>query len=186
MSSRKILRRSRGGGGLIRTAPREVGDADHFFGELAMFKARRAVLVCAVAVLAGCFAHAAQQAADPDRAQPAAGAAAPNRPADAVADAQTPRPPQGNRPEQQKTAHDRSDVFKGDAAPHSSTALPQQPDEGKLKGFDFSRDPLGAKKPMQTFEETMAQDVADKPKVMAAQRKLLESRYDLNPKLDPQ
>jgi cytochrome c peroxidase len=32
----------------------------------------------------------------------------------------------------------------------------------------------------------MAQDAADKPKVMAAQRALLESRYDLQPKLDPQ
>src|SRR5688500_12655023 len=123
-----------------------------------MFTARRAGFICAVALLAGCLARAAQP--DPDRAQPAGGGAAPagQRPADAVADAQTPRAVPANRPEQQKTAHDRSDVFKGDAAPHSSTALPQQPDEGKLKGFDFSRDPLGAKKPMQTFEETMAQD----------------------------
>src|SRR5688572_19060966 len=103
-----------------------------------MFTARRAALVCALALLAGCLARAAQP--DPDRAQPA-GAAAGQRPADAVADAQTPRPAQGNRPEQQKTAHDRSDIFKGDAAPQSSTALQQQPDEGKLKGFDFSRDP---------------------------------------------
>ena len=39
---------------------------------------------------------------------------------------------------------------------------------------------------MQTFEEIVKQDIADKPKVMAAQRKLLESRYDLTPKLDPE
>ena len=32
----------------------------------------------------------------------------------------------------------------------------------------------------------MKQDVADKPKVMAAQRKLLESRYNLTPQLDPE
>ena len=32
----------------------------------------------------------------------------------------------------------------------------------------------------------MKADVAAKPKVMAAQRKLLESRYDLTPKLDPE
>ena len=112
-------------------------------------------------------------------------AAPPSQP-DAIADAQTPRPAPATRPEQQKTEHDRSGFFAADAAPHSSDALKQQPDEGKMKGFDFSRDALGAKKPMQTFEETMKQDVADKPKVMAAQRKLLEERYNLEPKLDPE
>jgi cytochrome c peroxidase len=55
-----------------------------------------------------------------------------------------------------------------------------------VKGFDFSRDPLNARKPMQAFDESMKQDVADKPKVMAAQRKLLEERYNLEPKLDPE
>lgn len=39
---------------------------------------------------------------------------------------------------------------------------------------------------MQTFAQTMAQDVADKPKVMETQRKLLESRYDLTPHIDRQ
>ena len=39
---------------------------------------------------------------------------------------------------------------------------------------------------MQTFEEIMKRRVAAKPKVMAAQRKLLEGRYDLEPKLDPE
>jgi cytochrome c peroxidase len=108
----------------------------------------------------------------------------PNPPHDAVADAQTPRQVPATRPEQQQTDHDKSDAFKPDNAPLSSAALKDQPDEGKVKGFDFSRDPLNAKKPMQTFEETMKQDVADKPTVMAAQRKLLESRYSLEPKLD--
>ncbi len=105
---------------------------------------------------------------------------------DAIAEAQTPRPAPTTRPEQQNTQHDRSGVFAADAAPHSSDALKQQPDEGKMKGFDFGRDALGAKKPMQTFEETMKQDIADKPKVMAAHRKLLEERYVLEAKLDPE
>jgi cytochrome c peroxidase len=107
-------------------------------------------------------------------------------PLDAVAEAQTARAVPTTRPEQQKNEHDQSKVFAGPAAPHSSEALKQQPDEGEQKGFDFGRDALGSKKPMQTFEETMKQDVADKPKVIAAQRQLLESRYNLEPKLDPE
>ncbi|HEY2588774.1 MAG TPA: hypothetical protein VGI81_23735 [Tepidisphaeraceae bacterium] len=107
-------------------------------------------------------------------------------PHDAVADAQTPQQVPTTRPEQQKSEHDRSDVFTASNAPPSSTAFKDQPDQGMVKGFDFYRDPLGAKHPMQTFEETMQQDVADKPKVMAQQQKLLESRYDLTPHLDPQ
>jgi cytochrome c peroxidase len=38
---------------------------------------------------------------------------------------------------------------------------------------------------MQTFEETMKADIDAKPGVMANQRKLLESRYELTPRLDP-
>lgn len=38
---------------------------------------------------------------------------------------------------------------------------------------------------MQSAEEIMKQDIADKPKVTATQRRLLEARYDLTPKLDP-
>jgi cytochrome c peroxidase len=37
---------------------------------------------------------------------------------------------------------------------------------------------------MQTFEETMKADVADRPKVTRTQRDLLLRRYDLNPRLD--
>ena len=54
-----------------------------------------------------------------------------------------------------------------------------------MPGFDFYRDPLGAMKPGMTFEEVYKAGVAAKPKVMATQRKLLESRYNLEPKLDP-
>jgi cytochrome c peroxidase len=54
-----------------------------------------------------------------------------------------------------------------------------------MLGFDFYRDPLGAMKPGMTFEDFYKAGVANKPKVMATQRKLLESRYNLEPKLDP-
>jgi cytochrome c peroxidase len=80
---------------------------------------------------------------------------------------------------------DRSDRFAPAQAEPSSSVLETQPDKGQATGFDFYRDPLNAARPMQTFEETMKADVADKAKVMAAQRKLLESRYVLTPRLDP-
>ena len=54
-----------------------------------------------------------------------------------------------------------------------------------MTGFDFYRDPLGAMKPGMTFEEVYKAAVADKPKVLARQKKLLESRYNLEPRLDP-
>ena len=71
----------------------------------------------------------------------------PSRPADAVQDAQTPRPVPETRPEQRKTDHGRSAVFSPGTPGPSSSALPAQPDEGQVTGFDFSRDPFGAKKP---------------------------------------
>ncbi|WP_239027562.1 hypothetical protein [Geomonas diazotrophica] len=38
---------------------------------------------------------------------------------------------------------------------------------------------------MTTFQEVRQKDVAEKPKVMETQRRLLESRYDLRPRLSP-
>lgn len=106
-------------------------------------------------------------------------------PPDAVAEALTSQPPVGDRPEQKKQPQDQGDKFDAGNAPGSSSAFDQQPDQGKIKGFDFYRDPLNAKTPGQTPDEIMKQDVADKPKVMEAQKKLLESRYNLQPKFDP-
>jgi cytochrome c peroxidase len=103
-----------------------------------------------------------------------------NAPFDAVAQAQAPA---AGTPTQ--NAHDRSGVFDQTKAPPSSGAFTDQPEKGEAPGFDFYKDPLNAKKPGQTFDETMKADVADKPKVMDTQRKLLERRYDLQPKLDP-
>jgi cytochrome c peroxidase len=102
---------------------------------------------------------------------------------EAVQEAQTPRDVPITRPEQKKSAHDQSDIFKAQKAQPSSTAFQQQPDEGKVLGFEFYRDPLNAKRPMMTFEEGMKEDIAEKPKVMEMHRTLLERRYDLKPNL---
>jgi cytochrome c peroxidase len=54
-----------------------------------------------------------------------------------------------------------------------------------MKGFDFRRDPLNAKRPMQPAGEIMKADIEDRPRVMAAHRRLLESRYVLTPRTEP-
>ena len=107
-------------------------------------------------------------------------------PRDAVAEAQTPAAVPETRPEQKKTDHDRSDSFAASKAQPASTAFDNQPEKGQILGFDFYRDPLNAKQPMETFEDIMKADVAARPQVMETQRQLLERRYDLTPKLDPQ
>ncbi len=146
----------------------------------------RAAVALPFAAILGAFAVWAcaqdsnRKPIDPNTGKPSAA------PFDAVADAQTPQPAKGDRVEQKVTDADKPQKTAPDNAPSSSTALPTQPDEGKMKGFDFSRDALGSKKPMQTFEETKAKDIEDKPKVMQAQRKLLEARYNLTPKFDPE
>ncbi|MFT3781963.1 MAG: cytochrome B6 [Nibricoccus sp.] len=118
--------------------------------------------------------------------QAAEPAAAPRPLPDAVEDAQSPRPMPGSRPEQKKNAHDQSGVFDPSKAPPSSPAFQNQPDEGKMTGFDFSRDPLNAKVPNESPEAMMKAEMGDKAGVMAKQRQLLESRYNLTPRLDPE
>jgi cytochrome c peroxidase len=112
-------------------------------------------------------------------------AAPAQRSPDAIADAQTPKEVPAERPEQKKTAHDLSDLFVPSKAGASSEALVNQADQGRYLGFDAYFDPLGSMKPGTTFAELYRAGVAAKPKVMATQRKLLESRYHLEPKLDP-
>ena len=68
-------------------------------------------------------------------------------PRDAVAEAQTPREVAVTRPEQDKTEHDRSTMFRASHALPSSPAFTQQPAEGQVRGFDFYRDPLNAEAP---------------------------------------
>ncbi len=107
-------------------------------------------------------------------------------PQDAVEEAQTPRQVPPDRPEQKKSQHDRSDAFKAPKARPITAALDDQPRGGDITGFDFYRDPLNSDKPMTTAAEVMKQDVAEKPNVMDKQRKLLEERYNLEPKFDPE
>jgi cytochrome c peroxidase len=109
-----------------------------------------------------------------------------NAPSDAIAEAQTPKEVPMERPEQKKTAHDLSDIFAQSKTLPSSEGLVNQTDQGQMLGFDFYRDPLGVMKPGTTFEDVYKAGVAGKPKVMATQQKLLESRYNLKPKLDPE
>ncbi len=109
----------------------------------------------------------------------------PKPPFDAVTDAQTPRTVPIERPEQKKTEHDRSDLFDVRKAKPSSPAFEGQPKAGKISGFDFYRDPLNADQPFQRAEDIMAKEIANKPQIMDRQRKLLEKRYNLTPKLDP-
>jgi cytochrome c peroxidase len=110
------------------------------------------------------------------------GTAPPRPPGDAVQQAQSAQAVPSTRPEQQKTPHDQLDL--GKTAPAAS-ATESQPDQGQGLGFDFARDPFNAKRPMQPAEEIMQADIAEKPAVTAAQRRLLESRYDLTARLDP-
>jgi cytochrome c peroxidase len=97
---------------------------------------------------------------------------------DAVAQAQA--PPIGVP----KAPEPGAERFAPPNAPASSSALDAQPEKGQATGFDFARDSFNAKRPMQTFDEIMKADVADKAKVMDTQRKLLETRFNLTPKLD--
>jgi hypothetical protein len=107
------------------------------------------------------------------------------QPTDAIAQAQTPKDAAVERPEQKKTAHDLSDVFNPSDAVPSSEALTNQTDHGQMNGFDFYRDPLGATRPGMTFEDFYRAGVTNKAAVGATQRRLLESRYNLEPRLDP-
>lgn len=128
-------------------------------------------------VLGVVFIYSESQSQSPPKAQKA--------PFDAVLDAQTSREAPIKRPEQQKNVHDRTLEEKLATAQTepASSAFTNQPEKGKITGFDFYRDPLNAKKPMMTFEEVYKADVAEKKEVMDKQRRLLEARYNLTPKL---
>lgn len=55
-----------------------------------------------------------------------------------------------------------------------------------MKGFDFARDPLNADEPRQSPAEIQKKETAARPQVNEAQKLLLESRYNLTPRLDPE
>ncbi len=108
------------------------------------------------------------------------------QPTDAVEVAQKPSSADMSRPEQQKTEHDRSAIFSMADAQPSSSVFHSQPKGGRVSGFDFYRDPLNSDQPFMKFEDIMKQESANKAAVMKAQQALLESRYNLVPKLDPE
>jgi cytochrome c peroxidase len=127
------------------------------------------------ACLCGWFAPALAQDAPPKQARP-----------DAVEAAQMPETVPIERVEQKKTPHDRSDVFNANRANPSSPVFGNQPKQGKISGFDFYRDPLNADKPFQEPTAIMKKEMENKAAVMAAQKELLERRYNLKPKFDPE
>lgn len=106
-------------------------------------------------------------------------------PRDPAAEAVKTQPVPAARPEQKATEHDTSDRFDWKKPAPISPALKDQPNGGRITGFEFSRDPLGADKPFVTLAEVMKKESEAKPKVTEAQRKLLETRYNLEPKFDP-
>jgi cytochrome c peroxidase len=105
-------------------------------------------------------------------------------PYDAVAAAQRPSTVAKKRPEQRKSSHDSSGAFDADQAEPSSPVFSDQAKKGKNSGFDFYRDPLNSDAPSANPDEIMKMLEGQKSAVMAAQRKLLESRYILEPRLD--
>ena len=104
---------------------------------------------------------------------------------DAIEEGQTPRVAEIKRPEQRLTKHDESHTFDSPAASPITQSLKEQPDSGEIQGFDFYVDPLNAKKPRQSPKDIMQAEIEAKPDVMAQQRELLETRYNLEPRLDP-
>ncbi len=131
-----------------------------------------------VCVLAICVLTALSLQQDPQQQT--------KRSTDAVEAAQKPGTVATNRPEQRKTDHDRSALFNASNAEPSSPVFRNQPKAGRVSGFDFYRDPLNADRPFMVFDDIMNKESANKAAVMKAQMVLLESRYNLNPKLDPQ
>jgi len=129
----------------------------------------------ALAALSGCTLLAWRQ--NPNQ---------PPAPRDAVVDAQQSSAVPNERPEQQKTAHDNSNVFDSQNAKPSSPVFGGQPAQGKNSGFDLYRDPLNSDRPMADPDEIARRLSADKPRIMEAQRQLLERRYNLQPQFDPE
>jgi cytochrome c peroxidase len=89
-----------------------------------------------------------------------------------------------DRPEQQITEHDRSQIFAPARPAPLSPAFAGQAKEGRMLGFDFARDPLNADEPFTTFEQVMQRESAARPVSSTAQRRWLEAHFDLAPRLD--
>jgi hypothetical protein len=88
---------------------------------------------------------------DPAKAKAPPKGKAPDPAAEAVAVAGS----KADRPELRLTEHDKSAIFDPTKPAPVTPALKDQPNSGRILGFEFSRDPLGAPKPFTTFEEVM-------------------------------
>jgi len=142
-----------------------------------MLPLRRAVMVgfgVVSCVLAGSLVLVARDV-PPKQTQPVR---------DPAAEATTAKKVAAERPEQKQSEHDSSDRFDWKKPAPLTAALKDQPNGGRILGFEFSRDPLGADKPFMTLAEVMKKEKEAKPKVMTDQRKLLDARYNLKPNRD--
>lgn len=135
------------------------------------------VRLCAAGAVAACGLLQAQTVPTPPQAK---------APPDAIQEAQTPRAAKGERPEQKKGDADEAGRMEAKNAKASSEVLKTQPDKGMVTGFDFARDPLNAKEPMQKPEDIVEADKAAKDGIMEKQRELLNARYNLEPKFHPE
>src|SRR5262245_56936159 len=79
-------------------------------------------------------------------------------PVDAVDQARQQIPARVTRPEQTKTTHDQSLVFKPTHAAPASEVSARQPNSGKVSGFDFYRDPLNAPVPGISPDDIMKEE----------------------------
>ena len=103
---------------------------------------------------------------------------------DAVDQAQRSQAPPVTRPEQNRTPHDQSTTFEAENAKPASDATNDQPNKGRITGFDFFRDPLNSDRPNIDPSEIVKKESANKLNVMNAHRQVLERRYNLQPKTD--
>jgi cytochrome c peroxidase len=132
--------------------------------------------------------HADSQRADSTKADASRGdepRAEPRGLRDPASEATRVRDAERTRPEQRLSDHDRSAFADPKRPAPVNPALADQPNEGRVTGFDFSRDPFGAPKPYTTLKEVMAKESEARAAVTSAQRKLLETRYHLQVTLDP-
>jgi hypothetical protein len=149
-----------------------------------------AIPLCAWAAVCLAVLGVAQQPNSPKAKTPSTPPNVQNPPArakqafDPAAEALKTKTVTTGRPEQQLSEHDRSEQFDTAKPAPLSDALKSQPKEGRITGFDFARDPLNAEEPFTKFADVMKKESDAKPKVRSAQRKLLEERYNLKPKLD--
>lgn len=103
---------------------------------------------------------------------------------DAAAEAMRRQTGGKDRVESQSSEHDLKLAGELQQPAYLHPAIADQNPPGRMSGFDFARDPLNASLPAVSSGEIREREIAAKPEVMAAQRKLLESRYDLRVRRD--